>query len=169
MSDRNPVELTYPEVGASLGTLPPGYVHLRRRAELGRGAATLDRAADLLLGWDVHRGAGLTVEGEHDRVVEGADVRIHLHLGPGVVTAHNRVVRVLDGPRERGFVYGSLPGHVLRGEELFRLRLGDDDVVRADLVAFWRPARWYARLGLPLTRLVQHRITDRYLAVLRSA
>ena len=163
-------DLTYPEVGATLGpALPAGYEHLRRRDDVGRGEAHLERAGDLLLGWDMHRRAGLTVEGGDDGVVAGADVRIHLRVGPGVVTARNRVVRVLREPRVRGFVYGSLPGHPLRGEELFRLRLDADDVVRCELVAFWRPARWYSRVGLPVTRAVQHRITERYVAALRAA
>jgi uncharacterized protein (UPF0548 family) len=45
----------------------------------------------------------------------------------------------------------------------------DGDIIRLDIVAFSRPARWYSRLGAPVSRLVQDRITLRYLAALRDA
>lgn len=78
------------------------------------------------------------------------------------------MVLTVDEPAARGFAYGTLTGHPESGEESFVVRL-DEDVVRLDIVAFSRPARWYSRLGSPVVRVIQDRITDRYLAVLRDA
>jgi uncharacterized protein (UPF0548 family) len=45
----------------------------------------------------------------------------------------------------------------------------DDDAVRFRVVAVSRPAHPLARLGAPVARLVQRRITNGYLEALRRA
>ena len=67
-----------------------------------------------------------------------------------------------------GFAYGTLPGHPERGEESFRVVRGHDDTIRFEVVAFTRPADPLARLGSPITRLMQKRITRGYLEGVRS-
>jgi uncharacterized protein (UPF0548 family) len=156
--------LSYPEVGATAGDLPPGYHHVRRGRVVGHGAATLAAAADVLLGWDVHRRAGLRMDPDTPRVTAGTTVRQTLALGPLRLVAPCRVLAVVDEPRRRGFTYGTLPGHPERGEERFELRLLDDGTVRFEITAFWRAARWYSRLGGPVVWLVQRAATTRYLA-----
>lgn len=69
-------------------------------------------------------------------------------------------------PGRRGFAYGTLPGHPECGEERFCVEWRDDDTVALNIVAFSRPATWWARAGAPVARLVQRRITDRYLRAL---
>jgi uncharacterized protein (UPF0548 family) len=162
-------DLTYSEVGCTAGELPPDYNHIRRTVPLGSGNDVFVRAAESLLTWDMHRRAGLTVASSSPRVVMGADVVLGWGYGPLRLHAPCRVVRMIDEPTARGFAYGTLPGHPESGEESFVVRLDDADVVHVDIVAFSRPARWYSRLGSPVARLVQKRITLRYLAALRSA
>lgn len=162
------VQLNYPEVGATAGTLPAGYAQVRRTAELGHGRQVFDTAAERLMSWDLHRRAGLRVEAAAGRAVVGGDVRVVLSLGPLSVPAPCRVVRVVDEPRARGFAYGTLTGHPEMGEESFIVRLDDHDRVTLEIVAFSRPARWWAKLGAPVSRLVQGRVTERYLTALAS-
>jgi uncharacterized protein (UPF0548 family) len=161
-------ELTYPEVGATHGELPPGYEHLRRRATVGRGATEFTAAAELLMTWEMHRRSGMTVESSSPRAAVGEVVRLGLRLGPATVRAPGRVVSVVDEPRRQGFAYGTLPGHPERGEESFVLSLLDDQSVELALVAFSRPALWWSRAGAPVTRWVQRRITARYVSALRQ-
>ena len=156
------VELTYPEVGASTGLLPPGYHHLVRRAVIGVGAAEFTDAADRLMTWRMHRGAGVYVDAPFAQVVEGADALLRLGRGPFTVTAPVRVVAVIDDERRRGFVYGTLPGHPECGEESFVVEHGQDDQVVLTIRAFSRPATRLARAAGPLGRLVQRVITRRY-------
>jgi uncharacterized protein (UPF0548 family) len=160
------MELSYPEVGATAGDLPPGYHHVRRGRVIGHGAEVLDRAADALLGWEMNRRAGITIEPDAERVAVGVTVRQTLRLGPLAVVAPCRVIGVVDEPRRRGFTYGTLPGHPERGEERFELTRLDDDSVRFEITAFWRAARWYSRLGGPVVWAVQRAATTRYLHAL---
>jgi len=74
------------------------------------------------------------------------------------------VIYVTDEPDHRGFAYGSLPGHAVSGEEMFRVRYDPaDDGVYSEVVAFSRPATWWSRLGVPVLSLAQRVVTTRYL------
>lgn len=148
--------LTYPEVGATLAeSLPAGYGHLDVRRRVGSGD-DFDRLATAVLGWGLQRGAGLRVPDEPVAL----DTDVTLHLGPLPVPV--RVVRVLDEPDRRGFVYGTLPGHPERGEEAF-LAERDAEGTWVHVRAFSRPATLLARLGGPVTGVAQRLITERYL------
>jgi uncharacterized protein (UPF0548 family) len=164
--DASHPDLSYPEIGATAGELPTGYHHVRRGRLIGSGPETLDAAADVLLGWDVHRRAGLGMEPDTARVTVGTTVRQSLAFGPLRFTAPCRVIEVFDEPRRRGFVYGTLAGHPEAGEERFELTLLDDDRVRFQITAFWRANRWYSRLGGPVVWLIQRAATTRYLKAL---
>ena len=157
-------DLTYPEVGASTGPLPAGYRHVRRSHDIGIGRAAFDGAVDQLLTWNLHRGAGLGVEATAPRATVGSAVVLRLGIGPVGFFAPCRVVVVLDDPRCKGFAYGTLPGHPEVGEELFAVTWDDDDRVRMRIRAFSRPSTLWVRLGDPVSRRVQDRITDRYVA-----
>ncbi len=171
MSDRRrPADgLTYPEVGATSGwPLPVGYRHLRRSRVIGQGGDSFTRAAELLMTWQMHRRAGLAVTTTAPLATVGPDVTLAWTAGPVRVTAPCRVIRVTKEPAAAGFTYGTLPGHPEQGEEAFTVRLGPNGDVGLEIVAFSRPALWYSRLAVPVTRLVQHRITDRYLSALSA-
>jgi uncharacterized protein (UPF0548 family) len=114
--------------------------------------------------WGVQRGAGLLVV-PGGRVEVGSTQRLGLGVGPLRLWAPCRVVYVVDEPGRRGFAYGTLPGHPERGEESFVVSIDADDVVEFTVTAFSRPARWFARLGGPVTKLAQRQITWRYLDV----
>ena len=59
-----------------------------------------------------------------------------------------RVVYVVDEPGRFGLAYGTLPGHVERGEERFLVeRDSTDGSVWYDLLAFSRPNSLVARLA----------------------
>jgi len=160
--------LTYAEVGASAGALPAGYHHVRRSATLGQGRELFDRASCRLLAWDMHRGAGLTVPEGSLPAAEGVGIELVWRVGPIAITLPCRVVLVEDTPTRRGFTYGTLAGHPERGEESFAVVMDDSERVSIEIVASSRPARWYSRLGGPVSKLVQARFTGRYLKALRD-
>lgn len=154
--------LTYPEVGATAGELPAGYQHLRASRVVGTGRELFDRCAENVLTWGVQRGAGLVVE-PGGRVQVGDRHRLGIGVGPLRLWSPLQVVYVVDEPDRKGFAYGTLRGHPEKGEESFVVSIDDDGAVTFDVTAFSRPARWFARLGGPVTKLVQRRVTWKYL------
>ena len=160
------LEPTYPEIGATRGVLPTGYHRFEHTRVIGRGVGAFHRAADALMAWGVQRGAGLHVETTFERAAEGALVEVRLGVGGLSVRAPCVVVYVVDEDRRQGFAYGTLPGHPERGEELFLVEHREDDAVSLTIRAFSRPALWWSRLGGPASRLIQRRVTARYLRAL---
>ena len=158
--------LTYAEIGATEGLLPPGYAHLDRRRVVGRGRAAFERAAEEVMTYGVQRGAGLRVRAARPRASTGDDVTVLLGPGRWAVEAPCRVVATLDTPTRRGFAYGTLEGHPESGEERFVVEHHDDDAVTLAIRAFSRPAWRSARLAGPAGRLVQRVVTERYLRAL---
>ena len=160
LADLSGLALTYPQVGATAGEMPAGYRHVKESQRIGSGRARFDQAADAVLRYGMLRGAGLTVQATTEAARVGTDVLGRL----GPFSAPCRVVYVLDEPDRRGFAYGSLPGHAVRGEEMFAVRYDPpDDSVHAEVAAFSRPATWWSRLGSPVLTLSQRVVTRRYL------
>ncbi|MDI2126817.1 DUF1990 family protein [Yinghuangia seranimata] len=161
-------ELTYDEVGGTFAeAMPSGYRHVERRVRVGAGEASYRALVDGIMRWDVQRGAGLEVRAEGERVGEGVGVVCVTRVGPVRVKVPCRVVAVVDGPRRGGFAYGTLPGHPARGEEAFLAEIDADGEVWFTVKAFSRPGTWWAKLGAPVTRLMQRRVTEQYVAAAR--
>ena len=158
---------TYDGPPALDGHAPPGYRLADERGVVGQGQADLDRLGDQLRGWQVHRGAGLTVVGA-PRADAGARVSCVVRLGPLVVAAPCQVTAVHDNADVRGFSYATLPGHPEQGEEAFVARLGPDGLVALQVRAIWRPAGLLTRLALPMTVVLQRRATVAYVAAARA-
>jgi uncharacterized protein (UPF0548 family) len=155
--------LTYDEVGATDGEMPSGYHHVDVERPIGHGRAAFDLAARRIMEFDMHRGAGLRVRATTIRAEEGAIVV----LGLGPVSIPCRVVRVIDEPTRRGFVYGTLPGHPESGEESFVAEFDPaTNVVTAHIRAFSRPGNKLVALGGPANRAMQKVMTGRYIGAL---
>ena len=84
--------------------------------------ADFDAAAHRLFRWTIQRSGLFRVRATHPLVEPGAEVT----LGLGPWDFRCRVVEVFREDGRCGFTYGTLPGHLERGEETFTLeRLRD--------------------------------------------
>jgi uncharacterized protein (UPF0548 family) len=157
--------LTYENPGSSVEH-PDGEL----RAVLGSGRATFERASAQVLRWEVKTRAGFHVI----RVGEGGAFSSELPVVAGECAVIRfgplretvRVTRVVDEPRRRGFAYGTLPEHPLRGEEAFLVVWRDDDGVDLVVRAFSRPngpVWWVLSPALAIARRV---FRGRYLRAL---
>ena len=164
---------SYPEVGASRLVAPPGYNIDHNRIMLGEGHETFAKAVEALKHWKIFRMDWVEIVPKELPFVEGSCVAIIVqHLGFWSLNA-SRIVYVIDehGPLERfGFAYGTLPGHVERGEEKFSVEYhSEDNSVWYDLFAFSRPRHILARLGYPLSRHLQKRFSGHSLKAMERA
>jgi uncharacterized protein (UPF0548 family) len=159
--------VTYSEVCATReSTLPPGYRHHRRWVMIGRGDDAFRRGQQAIRRWEAHRAAGAIVRPAEPPAL-GAVTIVALRLGPSFVLAPCEVVYVTDDPHRFGFAYGTLPGHPERGEEAFHVERNADGEVNFGVIAFSRPADRLGRIGGPVARAVQKRVTNAYLEGVR--
>jgi uncharacterized protein (UPF0548 family) len=143
------------------GCPPPGFVDDRLRVILGAGPATFDAARRAIQNWKMFPPVLSELWPSRPSIQPGEIVQVLFRAGPLWTTNPCRILRVIDeaGDKPRfGFVYGTLPGHVERGEETFLVEWDRaTDVVTYSLRAFSQPAHWLVWLGYPYTRLQQAR------------
>lgn len=167
LATQRPLAFTYEHVGATREAgRPAGYNVDRNRVELGRGAATFAAATAALRAWQMMPRWVHVVP--HVPIAEGELIAILVRAGVWWLSAA-RLVYVIDEPDRFGFAYGTLPGHVERGEERFLVERLEDGAVFYSLHAFSRPRHWVAQLGYPATRALQRRFARDSMAAMVEA
>lgn len=165
--------------------VPPGHRRLVTSRLLVR--RDFDAAADELLRWRMHTGAGLRVAASSERAAVGTVVRLTLSMfsrGPGLHVAC-RVVDVIDEEHRKGFTYATLAGHVESGLQTFtvnrgrcdaddslrqgtvsRTPQGADSPVRVSVVSVSAPAHPLLRWAGPVPVWAQRIMAARYCAAM---
>jgi uncharacterized protein (UPF0548 family) len=152
---------SYPEVGASASNVPSRYNVDHNRISLGSGEVTWRRAVDAIRGWQMFNMPWVRLYWPTAAIQVGTDVAVLVrHFGFYSLNAC-RIAYVVDedGPLARyGFAYGTLAEHGERGEERFTVEWNRaEDEVWFDILAFSRPQKALAKLGYPLSRMLQKR------------
>jgi uncharacterized protein (UPF0548 family) len=162
--------LSYPENSATrTAELPSGYRIDRYERRLGIDDGRLERAFDALRHWRGHLGAGVRIYPDGATVEAGETVLFVVRtLGLWAVMPC-RVVYTVEGGSSFRFAYGTLPGHLERGEVAMSIERGDGGEVVARIVSFSRTVSPLARAAGPVARRVQTRITNGYLDALERA
>lgn len=119
-----------------------------------------------LSGWQVQARSGLAVAASELTLRPGTDVLLRLGRGPVCVRAACRVIAVMEESDRWGFTYATLAGHPEEGVESFLVERLVDGSLLFTVSARSRPSSALARLGGPVTHLVQGAITRRYLRAL---
>ena len=162
--------LTYAEVGATRAAdLPTGYLPGEWSEVVGSGPEVFERVAAAVLDWRPQRSVGLRVRATGPAGEVGTVVVLTAGLPRFGYDIPCRVVWAQTTGNERGFAYGTLPGHPESGEECFSVRLAADGDVVVTIRVFSRLATPAARAVSPVSRLLQGLATRRYLSSLRTA
>lgn len=172
LAEQKELDYSYPEVGASREGSPSGYNIDHNRVFIGSGKNIFEASCQALRDWKMFPEAWTKIIPIAAPIQQGQVVAM-------VARAYSlwwlnacRIVYTLDEDtpvRRFGFAYGTLPGHVERGEERFSVEWLTDDTVWYDLRAFSQPRYWPVRLARPVARGLQRRfIADSKLAMVRA-
>lgn len=165
LADLADLNLTYTPQGRTLdGPLPSGYDHLTVERRIGAGSAAYGRGVEAVMTFGAQRRTGLRPRSTAPRAAVGVDLLSR--LGPSPVPC--RVVWAVEGPTRSGFGYGTLEGHVERGEEGFLVELRGEDVY-AVIRAYSVPAHWLTRAAGPVLPRLQRAAALAYVHALRRA
>lgn len=165
---------SYPEVGGTRGALPAGWHHDELSGVVGHGETDAQRVEAALRSWAMFDLAWVSPHRTDVPQTEGQMMAFTAHtFGLWTINVCRVVYRIEedDGHTRRvGFAYGTLPGHVLCGEEQFMAThdRGTGDV-SFSVRKFSRPNSPLIRLGGPLVRRVQRRFSVDAVARMRRA
>jgi uncharacterized protein (UPF0548 family) len=164
---------SYPDVGATRGEPPAGYTVDHNRVRLGAGRVVFERAVAALRGWRMFAVDGVELCWPTAPIAVGTTVAVLAAVGAVWSLNACRVVYVIDETEpivRRGFAYGTLPAHAVRGEERFLIEWSPaSDDVHYDLLALSRPRTPLLTLARPLVRGAQRRFARGSLAAMHRA
>ncbi|MGI8646998.1 MAG: DUF1990 domain-containing protein [Acidimicrobiales bacterium] len=163
-------QLNYAEPGMTeRDDVPRGYRRTLRRERLGNGEPNFRQAWAALSAGHMHRGSGLGLYPDQGALDSGSTFLSYAAWGPLALLNPCRVITVFEEPLRAGITYGTLPGHVLRGEEEFVVELETGGTVWLTTTTVSKPAAIYARLCAPLTRWAQAYVATRFARALQAA
>ena len=157
---------SYTEVGAtaditSLQSIAVSYDVDRYCFPLGTGRDFFEQARSSLLTWRHFDIPWLELQGSKTPAIAGQVVATLTRASGLWFLNPCRVVYTefpSDPSNEAAFAYGTLPGHVERGEERFTVRFNPiTEEVSYEILSFSRPAVLLSKLGYPRVRRLQRR------------
>ncbi|MET0552375.1 MAG: DUF1990 domain-containing protein [Vicinamibacteria bacterium] len=107
------------------------------------------------------------------RVAENATIVQQVTFGPVALVTAVRVTNLFDSSsdteRRSGFTYATLKGHPERGTATFQIVHDLETASLKFVIETWsRPGTWLARIGGPVTRAIQRRMTQQALIYFQS-
>jgi len=175
IASQQDLPFSYEQLGATrsqLGSVDGGYTVDHNRIKLGQGRGIYERAMSALRSWQQFDLGWVTVVPPGKSLEVGTTVAVQAKVFGLWSLNAARIVYVIDeneaGHTTFGFAYGTLPDHVEDGEERFTVEWCADDSVWYDIYAFSRPKHPLARIGFPITRMLQKRFARDSLAIMKS-
>jgi uncharacterized protein (UPF0548 family) len=152
------LDYTYPAVGKSqTSEIVPGFDNDFNDVIIGHGSSVFEAGKSAIRQWKMFPSEWARIEPKQAPIIKGTVVAMLARVWGTWWLNSCRIVYVIDNDRQFGFAYGTLPGHVERGEELFLVEQDEDGTVRYRIRAFSRPRHWLVRLAYPVARQHQKR------------
>ncbi|MBU6340078.1 MAG: DUF1990 family protein [Bacteroidetes bacterium] len=148
----------YPNIGGTCkGESPRGFDRDHVYIFLGEGPAIWEAAKTAIRQWIMFPKGWTSIFPKNALQAPGQDLFMTARILGIWWVNPCRIVYTIDESDVFGFAYGTLPGHVERGEELFSVERMPDGSVFYHIRAFSRPSRWYVRASYPLARIFQRK------------
>jgi len=152
------LDITYAARGASANAEKvPGFDNDFQRVSIGQGAAAFEQACNAIRQWRMFPKPWTIILPPNTPIQSGETVAMYAKAFGLWWRNSCRIIYVVNEQGRFGFAYGTLPGHIECGEELFQVEQDENGQVWYTLRAFSKPKRWYAKIAYPLMRMFQAR------------
>jgi len=153
-----PKTYTYPEVGATKTNEQfAHYDNDNNQVIIGKGAEVWQKAKCALKNWQQFPLPWTKIYPNTTALEEGEVVVVLFRLFGIWWRNSAKIVYAFDEPNRFGFAYGTLPGHIETGEEVFWVEKDAEGVVSYHIKAFSTPRFWLARIAYPVARFFQRK------------
>ena len=149
--------ITYWERGATTWKrMPQEFTHDEQRLEIGSGDAAWKAAKEAIQNWKMFPSDWIQLS-DAPRIEVGQQVLVTARLLGFWWSNPARIVYTVEEENKFGFAYGTLPGHLEQGEELFLVERDEQGNVFYTLRVMSRPQWWLAKLFKGFARRQQAR------------
>jgi len=158
LDEQRTLPFSYAATNATRTAYPVnGYDNDENTIRLGRGPEVWQKACTAIRSWRMFPGTWARIYPDQAPIVVGQTVAMSAYVWGVWWRNACRIVYIIDEPDRFGFAYGTLPGHVETGEELFCVEQDADGWIWYRIKAFSRPRFWLARLAYPVARAQQRK------------
>ena len=159
---------SYEEVGASISLPIKKYNNDHHFQVIGKGDLVWEKAKELLRNWQQFP-KGWTRLFQDDTELKKGKVVAVLFRVLGIWWVNSaRIVYVFDEANRFGIAYGTLTGHVEKGEECFWIEKDENEVVTYHIKAFSLPNHLLVWLVYPFSRMMQKNFAKDSMARMKS-
>lgn len=153
-----PKGFTYSEVGATAtGEKFIHYDNDYNQIVLGKGEKVWQKAKKVLRNWQHFPLLWTKIYPNTTELKKGAVVVVLFRLFGIWWRNSAKIVYAFDEINRFGFAYGTLPGHIEMGEEVFWVERDKEGIVSYHIKAFSKPRFWLARIAYPIARFYQRK------------
>ncbi|MFZ4634973.1 MAG: DUF1990 family protein [Saprospiraceae bacterium] len=153
LDEQRTLPFSYAAINATRTASPVnGYDNDENTIRLGRGPEVWQKACTAIRSWRMFPGTWARIYPDQAPIMVGQTVAMSAYVWGVWWRNACRIVYIIDEPDRFGFAYGTLPGHVETGEELFCVEQDADGWIWYRIKAFSRPRFWLARLAYPVAR-----------------
>ena len=159
---------SYRELGKSKEKSIKKYNNDYHFQVIGKGDIVWENAKALLRNWKQFP-MGWTALYTKEKSIKTGDVVAVLFNLLGIWWINSaRIVYVFDEPNRFGFAYGTLEGHVEKGEECFWLEKNDNQEIIYHIKAFSLPAHLLVWMAYPFSRMMQKKFVNDSMAQMKQ-
>ncbi len=161
--DQRSESFSYEDVGLSeYDEHPRGFDVANHSVELGTGMQAFDAACEAIRNWKMFPREMASLYWPSIEPVAGSEVVVGFRIGPLWSLNPCRVIYTVDSNSDSvakyGFAYGTLPGHVEKGEERFQVVWDKvSGIVSYEIFVFSAAQHVLAKIGYPFVLLQQTR------------
>jgi uncharacterized protein (UPF0548 family) len=168
LQTQNKKPFSYPNIGATQTELQKGYDNDESFIYLGDGEEVWNNAKKALTNWKHFPPSWTQIFPSTTPIEKAENVAVLFRLFGIWWINSARIVYTIDEKNKFGFAYGTLPGHLEKGEECFWIKRDKKGNVFYYIKAFSKPAYWFVRLAYPLARMYQKRFVRESMAIMKK-
>lgn len=158
LSREQQLNFTYSQHGDSATSEKvAGFDNDFQRVLIGQGDADFAKACEAIRHWKMFPPAWTRILPAQTPIKTGETIAMYAAAFGLWWRNSCRIVYVVDEPQRFGFAYGTLPGHIECGEEVFMVERDENGQVWYVIRAFSKPHHWLAQIAYPIMRVFQAR------------
>ena len=137
-----------------------GFDYDAIRVKLGTGKKVFEIGKQAIMQWEMFPKKWIKLYPTKPTVGIGETVAVTAkYLGLWWVNI-TRIAYVINDMEIFGFAYGTLPGHMEKGEELFQIRMDEKENVYFELIAISKPNTLIAKISYNMMRSLQKKFRE---------
>ncbi len=157
LKEQKPLPYSYREIGQTTSGQVANYDNDHNSILLGKGENVWLNAKNAIDNWQQFPADWTQIYPNTTPLKKGEVVAVLFRVLGLWWTNSARIVYTFDEPNRYGFAYGTLPGHIEKGEEVFWIEKDTEGNIYYHIKAFSTPSLWLVRLAYPFARWNQKR------------